>query len=71
MLHAVDRAWRDAVSPTLDRSDDGTGNGKDERGGTAGADDTRGQLNGGEKDWGVGPSGELSNVTEGLRSLPR
>ena len=62
---------RDAVSPSLDRSDDGTVNRKEERRGAAGADPTRGQLGGREQVWGVGPSGELSiTAAEGLRSRP-
>ena len=59
-LPTADTAERDAVSPWLDRSDVGTGSKKEERGGAAGADPTRGQLGGREQDWGVGPSGELS-----------
>ena len=62
---------KDAVLPSLDRSDDGTGSRKEERGGAAGADPTRGQLGGREQVWGVGPSGELSiTAAEGLRSRP-
>ena len=45
-LPAVDTAERDAVSPSSDRSDDGTGSRKEERGGAAGADPTGGQLGG-------------------------
>jgi len=59
-LPTVDTAGRDAVSPSLDHSDDGTGSRKEERGGTAGAGGTESQLGGREQDWGVGPSGELS-----------
>ena len=59
-LPTADAAWRDAVSPSLDRSDDVTGSRKEGRGGAAGADPTGGQLGGREQDWGVGPSGELS-----------
>ena len=70
-LPTADTAERDAVSPWLDRSDVGTGSKKEERGGAAGADPTRGQLGGREQDWGVGPSGELSiTAAEGLRSRP-
>ena len=68
-LPTADAAWRDAVSPSLDRSDDVTGSRKEGRGGAAGADPTGGQLGGREQDWGVGPSGELSTTAaEGLRS---
>ena len=70
-LPTVDKAGRDAVSPSLHRSDDGTGSRKEERGGATGADPTRGQLGGREQDWGVDPSGELSiTAAEGLRSRP-
>ena len=70
-LPTADTSGRDAVSPSLDRSDDGTGSRKEERGGAAGADPSRGQLGGRKQDWGVGPSGELSiTVVEGLRSRP-
>ena len=41
-LPTADIAGRDAVSPSLDRSDDGTASRKEERGGAAGADHTRG-----------------------------
>ena len=59
------------MSPSLDRSDDGTVSRKEERGGAAGADLTGGQLGGREQDWGVGPSGELSiTAAGGLRSWP-
>ena len=58
-LPTADTAGRDAVSPSLDRSDDGPGSRKEERGGAAGPDPTRGQLRGREQGWGVGPSGEL------------
>ena len=59
------------MSPSLDRSDDGTGNRKEERGGAAGADPTRDQLGGREQDRVVGPSGELSiTAAKGLRSRP-
>ena len=51
----ADTAGRDAVSPSLDCSDDGTGSRKEERGGAAGADLTGGQLGGREQDWRVGP----------------
>ena len=65
----ADTAGRDAVSPSLPRSDDDAGSRKEKRGGAAGADPTRGQLGGREQDWGVGPSGELSTTAaEGLRS---
>ena len=59
------------MSPSLERSDDGTGSRKEERGGGAAeADSTGGQLGGRGRDWGFGPTGELSNTaaTEGLRS---
>ena len=59
------------MSPSLDRSDNGTGSTKEERGGAAGADPKRGQLGGREQDWDVGPSGELFiTAAEGLRSRP-
>ena len=70
-LPTADTAGRDAVSPSLERSDDGTGSRKEERGGGAAeADSTGGQLGGRGRDWGFGPTGELSNTaaTEGLRS---
>ena len=70
-LPTADTAGRDAVSASLNRSGDGTGSRKEERGGAAGADPTRGQLGGREQDWGVGPSGKLSiTAAEGLRSRP-
>ena len=57
------------MSSSLNRSDDGTGGRKEERGGAAGDDPTGGQLGGREQDWGVGPSDELPiTVAEGLRS---
>ena len=54
-LPTADTTGRDAVSPSLDLSDDGTGSRKEERGGAAGADLTGGQLGGREQDWRVGP----------------
>ena len=69
-LPTADAAGRDALSPSLDRSDDGTGSRKEGSGGAAGADPTGGQLGGREQGWGVGPSGELSITPEGLRSRP-
>ena len=54
-IPTADTAGRDAVSPSLDLSDDGTGSRKEERGGAAGADLTGGQLGGREQDWRVGP----------------
>ena len=67
----ADTAGRDAVSPSLDCSDDGTGSRKEERGGAAGVDPTRGQHRGIGQDWGIGPSGELSiTAPDGLRSPP-
>ena len=59
------------MSPSLDRSDNGTGSRKEERGGAARADPTGGQLGGREQDLGVGPSGELCiTAAGGLRSRP-
>ena len=59
------------MSPSLDRSDVGTGSKKEERGGAAGADPKRGQLGGREQYWDVDPSGELFiTAAEGLRSRP-
>ena len=49
-LPTADTAGRNAVSPSFDRSYDGTGSRKEERGGAAGADPTRGQLGGREQD---------------------
>ena len=70
-LPTADTAGRDAVSPSLDRSDNGTGSRKEERGGAARADPTGGQLGGREQDLGVGPSGELCiTAAGGLRSRP-
>jgi hypothetical protein len=69
-LPTADTAGRDAVSPSLDRSDDGTGSRKEERGGAAEAGLTGGQLGGREQVWGVGPSGELSITAAGLPSWP-
>ena len=45
------------MSPSLDRSDDGTGSRKEEHSAAAGADLTGGQLAGREQRRGVGPSG--------------
>lgn len=60
----------DAVSSSLDRSDDGIGSMKEERGDGAEADPAGGQLGGRGRDWGFGPSGELSITAGGLRSRP-
>ena len=56
-LSAVDTAGRDAVSPSLDRSDDGTGS-QEERGDAAEDYPTGGQLGGRGQDWGDTPPGE-------------
>ena len=70
-LPTADTAGKDTVSPSLDRSDDGTGSRKKERGDAAGDDPNGGQLGGREQDWGAGPSGELSiTAAEGFRSRP-
>ena len=58
-LPTADIAGRDAVSPSLDRSDDGTGSRMEKRGGAAGADPTGGQLGSREQVWGFGPSVKL------------
>ena len=52
-IPTADTAGRDAVSPSLDLSDDGTGSRKEERGGAAGADLTGSQLGGREQHWGA------------------
>ena len=67
----ADTAGRDAVSPSLDCSEYGTGSRKEGRGCAAGVDPTRGQNGGRGQDWGIGASGELSiTAAEGLRSPP-
>ena len=69
-LSAVDTAGRDAVSPSLDRSDGGTGSQEEERD-VAEADPTGGQLGGKGQGWGDGPPGEPSNTARDiLRSRP-
>ena len=70
-LPAADTAGTGAVSPSLDRSDDGTGSHEEERGDAAGADPTGGQLGCKGQDWGDGPLGEPSiTVRDILRSRP-
>ena len=58
-LSAVDTAGRDAVSPSLDHSDDGTGS-REERDDAAEADPAEGRLGGRGQDWGDAPPGEPS-----------
>ena len=70
-LPAVDTAGTGAVSPSLDRSDDGTGSHEEERGDAAEADPTGYQLGCRGQDWGDGPLGEPSiTVRDILRSRP-
>lgn len=70
-LSAVEKPGRDAASPSLDRSDNGTGSKKEEGGGAAGAHPIGGRLGGREQVWGVGPLREVSKTpAESLRSRP-
>ena len=70
-LPTTDAADRDAVSPSLDRSGDGTGSRKEGPGGAVVVDPTAGQLDRREQVWDVGPSRELSiTAAEGLCSPP-